>query len=93
MALADQERFYADVLDRLHSAEDGVERPKLTLNADAQATIQRAISNATARRRGWLGMVELLYALVQDEQGPATDLLARYGASVASLRAELEGAL
>ncbi|MBI4502310.1 MAG: hypothetical protein HY700_14265 [Gemmatimonadetes bacterium] len=89
----DLERFYADVADRVRPPEDRVDHPPLALHSDAQATIQTAIALAAGRRREMVGGHHLLYALTQAGHGAAADLLARYGASVATLNVELERAL
>jgi hypothetical protein len=89
----DFERFRADVADRVRHGTERVERPKLTLDADAQAAIQSAIAFATARRRSTMHGLHVLYALIQSEQGPVAELLTRYGSSAAALKAELERAV
>lgn len=93
MSLADLERFYADVRDRLRPSEDRVERPRLSLNAEAQATLQAAIALAVERRREWVDMYYLSHAVTRAGDGAVADLLSRYGSSAATVNAEVEGAL
>ena len=93
MRLEDLERFYADVRDRLRPSEDRVERPRLTLNAEAHGTMQAAIALAVERRREWVDRYYLMHAVTRAGHGAAADLLARYGSSAATLNAELERAL
>ena len=89
----DLDRFRADVSDRVLPAKDRVERPKIPLNPDAQATVQAAIASATERRREMVHGLHLLYALTRTENGPAGDWLARYGSSAAAVNTELQRAL
>jgi ATP-dependent Clp protease ATP-binding subunit ClpA len=89
----DLDRFRADYMARMLPANDRVERPKLTLDPDAKATIQKAIEIATERRREMVHGHHLLAALTQPQIGPVADLLAKYGSSAASLNAELKNAL
>jgi hypothetical protein len=48
------------------------------------------IAAATKRRRELVQGIHLLYALTQGGDGPAAELLARYGSSSTMLRPELE---
>jgi hypothetical protein len=89
----DLDRFRADVRDRVRPSEDLVDRPRLPLDSDAQATIQTAIAIATERRRETVHGLHLLYALMHTDASAAADLLVRYGSSAAILNAELERAL
>jgi hypothetical protein len=89
----DLDRFRADVQDRVRALEDRVERPRLPLHPDAEATIRAAIAIATERRRETVEGSHLLYALTKDEDGAVAELLARYGSSAELLNAALEGAL
>lgn len=86
----DLERFRDDVLDRVRPIEDRVERGKLPLAPDAQAMMQLAIAAASERRREMVQGIHLLYALTQASDGPAAELLARYGSSSTMLKTELE---
>ena len=89
----DLDRFRADVRDRVRSIEDRVDRPRLPLHPDAQATIQAAIAIATERRRDAVQGLHLLYALTQTDHGAVADLLAHYGSSAVIVNAELKSAL
>jgi hypothetical protein len=89
----DLDRFRSDVADRIRPGEERVERPKLPIHPDAQATIQAAVAIATERRREAVHGLHLLFALTQSERGAAADLLARYGSSAARLNAELRRAV
>jgi hypothetical protein len=89
MSLSDLERFYTDWGNRIQPGEDLVEHPKIPIGADLQHVIQQATTDVKERRRGWVDAVELLYALLQNEEGPAAKLLARYGGNAASRRTEL----
>jgi ATP-dependent Clp protease ATP-binding subunit ClpA len=89
----DLDRFRPDVAARIRPGEDRVDRPKLPLHSDAQATIQAAIAIATERRRTEVHGLHLLYALTRADHGAVADLLARYGSSAASLNAEMQSAL
>jgi hypothetical protein len=93
MSLEHLERFYADVRDRLRPSEDRVERPRLNLNAEAQAALQAAIALAVLRRREWVDMSYLSHAVTRAGDGAVADLLSRYGSSAATVNAEVEGAL
>jgi len=93
MSLEGLERFYADVRDRLGPSEDRVERPRLSLNAEAQATLQAAIALAVERRREWVDMYCLMHAVTRPGDGAVADLLSRYGSRAATVNAELERAL
>ncbi len=93
MSPMELDRFRADVSDRVRSIEDRVDRPRLPLHPDAQATIQAAIAIATERRRETVHGLHLLYALTQADHGAVADLLTHYGSSAAMVNAELEGAL
>jgi len=93
MSLQDLERFYADQGNRLRANQDRGERPRLALNAEAQATMQLAIALAVERRREWVDMYYLMHAVTRAGDGAAAGLLSRYGSSAATLTAELERAL
>jgi hypothetical protein len=89
----DLDRFRTDVRDRVRPNEDGVERPTLQLDPDAQAMLRLAIATATERRREVVNGLHLLYALTRAEHGAAAELLGRYGSSAAIVIATLERAL
>ena len=89
----DLDRFRADVADRVRAVVDRAARPRLPVDADAQAAIQAAIALATERRRETVQGLHLLYALTRAGHGTAADLLARYGGNAAILNQELERAM
>jgi len=89
----DMERFLAHEADRLRPAKDRLDHPKLPMDANAQATIDAAITNAASRRRETVSVLHLLYALTQQDHGVAADILAKYGASAETLNAELKRGL
>jgi hypothetical protein len=88
----DLDRFRADVKDRMRSAEDRVERRVLPMHPDAQVVIEAATAIAAGRRRDSVDLLHLLYALTRPD-GVAANLLARYGATSATLDAQLERGL
>jgi hypothetical protein len=59
------------------------------MHPDAEAALQSAVAFATERRAGWGVGHHLLHALTRVFDGPAADLLARYGASSADVNAKL----
>lgn len=89
----DFERFRADVWERVRPDLERAERPALALNAEAQAAMSSAIAAATERRGETVTTPHLLHALLQDANGAAAQLLARYGSSAAKLKAQMEDAL
>jgi hypothetical protein len=89
----DLDRFRPDVADRIRSSDDRVERPKLPMHPDAQATIQAAITLATEQRRDTAHGLHLLSALTRADHGAVAELLARYGSSAATVHAKLQGGL
>jgi hypothetical protein len=86
----DLDRFRSAVADRIRPGEERVERPKLPIHPDAQATIRFAIGIAGERRREAVNGLHLLYALTRTDDGPAGDLLTRHGSSASKLNAELK---
>jgi hypothetical protein len=90
MSLDVQERFYSDLKSRLAPGDDPVERPKIPLSGATQQIIQLAISDAKERRREWVGVQGLEFALLHDVEGPAAALLQRYGLDINVVRAEME---
>ena len=90
---ADLDRLRADTGGRVLPAEDRVERPKLPFDAAARATIEATIAIATERRRQTVHGLHLLHALTRTDDGPAGELLARYGSSTAKVRELLERAI
>jgi hypothetical protein len=93
MSLQDLERFYADQGNRLRANQDRGVRPRLALNAEAQATMQMAFALAVERRSDWVDMYYLMHAVTRAGGGAVDGLLSRYGSSAATLNAELERAL
>lgn len=85
----DVDRFRADVRDRVRAADDRVGGPPLPLHPDAQAAVQAAVRIASEGRRDEVTSSHLLLALLGAEHGPVAELLGRFGASVAGLRAAL----
>ena len=83
-------RFRGELADRLGPSADRVEPRDLRMNADAERAVKAAIALATERRGDVVHGVHLFLALTRAAHGPATALLARYGANVATLNVELE---
>jgi ATP-dependent Clp protease ATP-binding subunit ClpA len=83
-------RFRGELADRLGPSADRVEPHDLPMNADAQGAVKAAVALAAERRGDVVHGVHLLLALTRAAHGPATALLARYGANVATLNVELE---
>ena len=89
----DLERFRADVAHRVWPSDDRVGELSLPMDADAQAAIRDAIAIATEWRRRSVTPLHLLHALTRGGQGPAVELLVRYGGNVGALNAALERSL
>ncbi len=89
----DLDRFRADVMDRVRSIGEHVDRPRLPLHPEAAAAIESATAIAIERRREAVQGVHLLYALTNVPHGVAAELLARYGSRAAMVNAALEGSL
>jgi len=85
----DVARLRADLGDRVRPSDDRLPNRDIPLRADAQAVIDTAIALAAKRRHGALAY-HLLYALTRDTESEAARLLARYGADIAKLNANLE---
>jgi hypothetical protein len=86
----DLARFRRELADRLRPAADRVEPRDLPMGADAQVVVEAAVALATERRGDVVHGLHLFFALTRSGHGPATEFLARYGASAAALNVELE---
>ena len=89
----DLDRFRTDVADRVRPGGDRVQRPRLPMDADAQAAIRDAVAIATERRGHAVSPLHLLYALTRSGQSVAARLVERYGGSIERLNTALERVL
>jgi hypothetical protein len=90
VARIDLIRFRTELADRLRPAMDRVERRDLPMHADAQAVVDAAVALATERRQDVVNTFHLLFALTRSGRGQAVEMLARYGADTAAMKAELQ---
>ena len=86
-------RFRADFAHRLETRERSPDEPELPLDAEAKDALDAAIAHASAYRREAVGELELFHALLRDEIGPASTLLARYGVEITKLTSWLDDEL
>lgn len=84
------ERFRQDLTDRLDTDERSAEEKDLPLDADAKNALDAAIAHTMARRSEALDELELFQALLRDDSGPASSLLASYGVETGKLRSWLD---
>ena len=88
----DLERFNAELGERARPAAGQPDGAALPLDPDAQTAMDAAVALAVERRQEQVMGIHVLHALLRDDDGPAAALLARYGASAAALREQLERA-
>jgi hypothetical protein len=88
---ADLVRFRADMRERVRSPADRVGGEAPALRGDARAAWEAAIVLATERRSDIVTGFHLLFTLADDRE--VAELLARYGASAASVREHVGRAL
>jgi|JI6StandDraft_1071083.scaffolds.fasta_scaffold00508_16 hypothetical protein len=89
----DHDRFYADVKSRVDAVVTGDTEAPLPMHEDAQQLIDAAVALASRRRTETVNALHLLSVLLNDEQGVAARLLAKFGGSAARLREALERAI
>ena len=86
----DVERFRADQAERLHTSEPAADEQTVPLHFDAQSAYSAATAHATARRSEVVGELELLQALLRDDEGAVGTLIARYGVDLTEFTSALD---
>jgi hypothetical protein len=89
----DIERFRAELVDRLVAVEPATDERDLPLSAELREAIDAALAHAAAHRREVVGELDVLQALLRDEDGAVSALLAGYGADLQKLRSSLDDAV